>query len=115
MHSHASSSLLYPLDSSLRALPGRLKFTVRRHKFNTDSLFLWRDVALMLTMLRGSVPPAAADRKGNTLMGLSCRSPRQALRTLPQACSLSHWLVLGAILWAFIAKSYQNLQKLTFD
>ena len=23
--------------------------------------------------------------------------------------------VLGAILWALIAKSYQNLQKLTFD
>ena len=27
----------------------------------------------------------------------------------------SHWFVLGAISWAFIAESYQNLQKLTFD
>ena len=32
-----SSSLLGPVDSSFRALSGRLKFTVRRHKFNQDS------------------------------------------------------------------------------
>ena len=32
------SSLLGPADPSFRALPGRLKFTVRRHKFNQDSL-----------------------------------------------------------------------------
>ena len=29
-----SSSLLGPVDPSFRALSGRLKFTVRRHKFN---------------------------------------------------------------------------------
>jgi len=34
---HVSSSL-GPVDPSLRALSGRLKFTVRRHKFNRDSL-----------------------------------------------------------------------------
>ena len=28
---------LGPVDPSFRALSGRLKFTVRRHKFNTDS------------------------------------------------------------------------------
>ena len=33
-----SSSLLGPVILSLRALSGRLKFTVRRHKFNTHSL-----------------------------------------------------------------------------
>ena len=49
------------------------------------------------------------------VIGPRCVAPRQALRTLSQARSLSHWLVLGAILWAFIAKSYQNLPKLTFD
>ena len=32
-----SSSLLGPLDPSFRALSGRLKFAVRRHKFNKDS------------------------------------------------------------------------------
>ena len=35
-----SSRLLGPVDPSLRALSGRLKFTVRRHKFNNDSLFI---------------------------------------------------------------------------
>ena len=35
-----SSSFLDPADPSLRALSGRLKFTVRRHNFNKDSLFL---------------------------------------------------------------------------
>jgi len=35
-----SSSLLGPVDPSFRALSGRLKFTVRRHKFNKDSLLL---------------------------------------------------------------------------
>ena len=33
-----SSSLLGPVDPSFRALSGRLEFTVRRHKFNKDSL-----------------------------------------------------------------------------
>ena len=33
-----SSSLLGPVDPSCRALSGRLKFTVRRHKLNKDSL-----------------------------------------------------------------------------
>ena len=33
-----SSSLLGPVDPSFQALSGRLKFTVRRHKFNKDSL-----------------------------------------------------------------------------
>ena len=33
-----SSSPLGPVVPSFRALAGRLKFTVRRHKFNTDSL-----------------------------------------------------------------------------
>ena len=32
-----SSSLLGPVDPSFRALSGRLKLTVRRHTFNTDS------------------------------------------------------------------------------
>ena len=32
--------LLGPVDPSFRALSGRLKFTVRRHKFNKDSLSL---------------------------------------------------------------------------
>ena len=37
-----SSSLLGPVVPSFRALHGRLKFTVRRHKFNKDSLlWLW--------------------------------------------------------------------------
>jgi len=31
-------SLLGPVDPSFRALSGRLEFTVRRHKFNKDSL-----------------------------------------------------------------------------
>ena len=31
-----------PVDPSFRALSGRLKFTVRRHKFNKDSSFLTR-------------------------------------------------------------------------
>jgi hypothetical protein len=31
---------LGPVDPLFRALAGRLKFTVRRHKFNTDSLSL---------------------------------------------------------------------------
>ena len=33
-----SSSLLGPVDPSFRVLAGRLKFTVRRHKFSKDSL-----------------------------------------------------------------------------
>ena len=35
-----SSSLLGPVDPSFRALSGRLMFTVRRHKFNKDSVSL---------------------------------------------------------------------------
>ena len=35
-----SSSLSVPVVLSFRAFSGRLKFTVRRHKFNEDSLFL---------------------------------------------------------------------------
>ena len=35
---HVSSSLLGPVDPSFRALSGRLKFTVWRHKFNKDAL-----------------------------------------------------------------------------
>ena len=38
MH-RALSCLLGPAGPSFRALSGRLKFTVRRHKFNKDSLF----------------------------------------------------------------------------
>ena len=34
------SSLLGPVDPSSRALAGRLKLTVRRHKFNKESLYL---------------------------------------------------------------------------
>ena len=37
------SSLLGPVDPSFRALSGRLKFTVRRHKFNEDSFPLGAD------------------------------------------------------------------------
>jgi len=33
-----SSSLLGPVDPAFRAFYGRLKFTVRRHKVNKDSL-----------------------------------------------------------------------------
>ena len=36
----ASSSPLVPVVHSFRALSGRLKFTVRRHKFNKDSLVI---------------------------------------------------------------------------
>jgi len=35
-----SSSLLGPVDPSFQALSGRLKFTVRRHKFNEDYLYV---------------------------------------------------------------------------
>ena len=31
-----------PVDPSVRALSGRLEFTVRRHKFNEDSLLVVR-------------------------------------------------------------------------
>jgi len=46
-----SSSLLGPLDPSFRALSGRLKFTVRRHKFNNDSLSDLDDVVGEVLML----------------------------------------------------------------
>ena len=32
-------SFVGPVDPSVRALSGRLKFTVQRHKFNEDSLY----------------------------------------------------------------------------
>ena len=35
---HVSSSLEGPVDPSFRALSGSLKFTVRRHTFDKDSL-----------------------------------------------------------------------------
>jgi hypothetical protein len=43
--------------------------------------------------------------------GVRATLPRQALRTLSRALSWSRLPVLGAISWAFIAKSYQNLQN----
>ena len=39
-HGVCSSSVLGPVDPSFRARSGRLKFLVRRHKFNKDSLLL---------------------------------------------------------------------------
>jgi len=36
--SRVSLSRVGPVDPAFRALSGRLKFTVRRHKFNKDSL-----------------------------------------------------------------------------
>ena len=42
----ASSSLLGPVVPSFRALSGRLKFTVRRHKFNKDCLSVQRRARL---------------------------------------------------------------------
>ena len=39
----SETCLLGPIDPSFRALAGRLNFTVRRHKFNKDSLFVVRD------------------------------------------------------------------------
>ena len=38
LHHRVSSSLLDPVDPSFRALSEHLKFTVRRQKFNKDSL-----------------------------------------------------------------------------
>ena len=37
-----SSSLLGPVNPSFRAFSGRLKFTVRRHNSNQDSLVCWQ-------------------------------------------------------------------------
>jgi len=51
-----SSSLLGPVVPSFRALSGRLKFTVRRHKFNKDSR-VWR--------FQGPLP----SEQGNNLKG----------------------------------------------
>ena len=42
-HSTPLDSLLGPVDPSFRALSGCLKFTVRRHKFNKDSLSVGLD------------------------------------------------------------------------
>jgi hypothetical protein len=41
--------------------------------------------------------------------------PQQALRTLSSPRSCNRFLVLGALSWAFIAKSNPNPQKMTFD
>ena len=48
-----------PVDPSFRALSGRLQFTVRRRKFNTDYLFLQggADIAI-------GEPPATHPRPG---------------------------------------------------
>ena len=35
-------NLLGPVDPLFRAVSGHLKLTVRRHKFNKDSLLMWR-------------------------------------------------------------------------
>ena len=50
-------SRLGPVDLSFRALAGLLKFTVRRHKFNKDSL----SVRPIVGMGQGR-PPRDADR-----------------------------------------------------
>ena len=41
---------LGPVDPSFRALSGRLKFTVRRHKFNKDSLSLSLSLSFSLSL-----------------------------------------------------------------
>jgi len=46
---------------------------------------------------------------------LTSRGPREALRGLSGACPCSRQFVLGAILWVYIVKNRQYLQKLTFD
>ena len=56
-------SLLSPVDPSFRALSGRLKFTVRRHKFNKDSL-------------SAGVGDAEADAIRGGAGGLCGRAPR---------------------------------------
>ena len=38
VHHRCITSLLGPVEPSFGALSGRLKFTVRRHKFNKDSV-----------------------------------------------------------------------------
>jgi len=43
-HETPTAWLLGPVDPSFRALSGRLKLTVRRHKFNTDS-FSWQNAS----------------------------------------------------------------------
>ena len=53
------SSLLGPVDPSFRALSGRLKFTVRRHKFNKDFLSLGSEAegtVSWIQVTRGSYP-----------------------------------------------------------
>ena len=59
------SSLLGPVDPSLRALSGRRKFTFRRHTFNKDSLSkqgaLWREVVVFANY-QTSLSPLEAGR-----------------------------------------------------
>ena len=55
-----SPSLVGPVDPSFRALSGRLKFTVRRHKFNKDSFSSY------LIVTCPEVFPAGLDAKPHT-------------------------------------------------
>ena len=48
---HAVRTLLGPVDPSFRALSGRLTFTVRRHKFNEDSLCTLTDTTALVPSL----------------------------------------------------------------
>ena len=57
-----------------------------------------------------TAPNAMGNSAGSSFKYLGVPSmPRQALRTLSRARSWSGLPVLGAISWAFIVKSYQNL------
>ena len=57
-HKSVASLLLGPVDPSFRALPGRLKFTIRRHKFNKDSLLsLGRGGWNLGALLKGAAVP----------------------------------------------------------
>ena len=51
----ASSLLLGPVDPSFRALSGRPKFTVRRHKLNKD----YRACAVLSSMAAAAPRPVA--------------------------------------------------------
>ena len=64
-----SSSLLGPVDPSFRALSGRLKFTVRRHKFNKDSL------SSKVKRVAGDASTASYPLQQSGVVG-SVRSPR---------------------------------------
>jgi len=47
-------SLLGPVDPPFRALSGRLKLTIRRHKFNKDSLCGWQSETLRVVDVRNN-------------------------------------------------------------